>query len=535
MSYFGVSNPELNNPLSGTGAARRGRARAQRRRLTHTQMAGRNGGFSDPREIMAYHNKGELSDGATIQALSLFGIGAAGARRMVNDSHKARQQAAIMGARRQQAAFRSMGNGAGNGGGQGGSQVKHMVIEDSRGGHWRIEYNLDSKYGSAETYKYTPRSLDNGVVLPTRSVTYTAVGGNYPDEPAVKNLIQNKALFDIESHLSTIPIDNEDDEVIVNGDSDAFEGGDSDGDGGDATGDGLPGMVPPNAVEYFGHYYEVVEMPADGKWTFAVYSPEGQLLVVTSGYPAMNWASPAARAWIDSEVAGANPPRGNQVFEESTTETFTFQHVEVPDMPSTWTIVLEKHVGGPPLYPTNYTYTASSSQWEFGLSSGPLEIFPNVASARASAEEKIHNSIMQSIANNAQNDQNGTQIDQNGSEITVTDGYDNDTDVIDGYKMGVIGYREALNTLVLQFNYSENEATEALKTEASSNEWLLDTDGDSFRETGVDNTQTVQIQEEDVVPVPSGPSFIEENKVALAGGAILVAGAAAMAYSNRRN
>ena len=105
MSYFGVSNPELDAPLSGMRAARRGRARAQRRRQSHSQMAGRNGGFADPREIMAYHNKGELSDAATIQALSLFGIGGVRAKGMLGGSHRARQQSALMGARRQQASF----------------------------------------------------------------------------------------------------------------------------------------------------------------------------------------------------------------------------------------------------------------------------------------------------------------------------------------------------------------------------------------------------------------------------------------------
>jgi hypothetical protein len=135
--------------------------------------------------------------------------------------------------------------------------------------------------------------------------------------------------------------------------------------------------------------------------------------------------------------------------------------------------------------------------------------------------------------------ENGTGTGENGTGtgtgVTIAEGYDNDTDVIDGYKLGVIGYREAFNTLVLQFAYSENEATEALRTESSVNYWVSDTDGDSFRETGVDNAQPLQVQTQEVVPAPSGPSFIEENKVALAGGAILVAGAAAMAYSNRRN
>jgi hypothetical protein len=134
--------------------------------------------------------------------------------------------------------------------------------------------------------------------------------------------------------------------------------------------------------------------------------------------------------------------------------------------------------------------------------------------------------------------ENGTGTGENGTGtgtgVTVAEGYDNDTDVIDGYKLGVIGYREAFNTLVLQFAYSENDATEALSTEDTDAEHQAEAYA-LFHEASAQSAQSVQEQTQEVVPASSGPSFIEENKVALAGGAILVAGAAAMAYSNRRN
>ena len=163
---------------------------------------------------------------------------------------------------------------------------------------------------------------------------------------------------------------------------------------------------------------------------------------------------------------------------------------------------------------------------------------------------------MQSIAINDENG-NGNDVETggngngaetggngNGNGVSTSDlsDYTSAQDVIDGRKLGVIDYMDAFNTLVNQFGWSENDATEALRTESNldwANEWIdFETDGDTFRETGADNTQPdypVQAQTQEVAVVPSGPSFIEENKVALAGGAILVAGAAAMAYSNRRN
>jgi|TARA_B100000073_G_scaffold256036_1_gene216013 hypothetical protein len=542
MSYFGVSNPELNSPFYGIGAAKRGRARAQRKRFTHTQMAGRNGGFADPREIMAYHNKGELSDGATIQALSLFGIGAAGARKMVNDSHRSKQQAAMMGVRRQQASLRGFAGRVN----QLGNPNNALIYDDSRGGSWRIEYTLESQMGASLKYRYVIKSLDTDFTLGS----FVIIGG----VQALQQL-EESAKVRIENYVATIPIDDDEDEIIIDGDSDAYEGGDTNGDGGDVTGNG---NVPSDVVEYSGYYYQVADMGNLGNgWAYSVYPPEassGQyfdwssLLVVKDGFDTSSSAAAGAQSWINAEIGGQSPPSGDQLEEEETTQTFTFQHTSVPDMPSTWTIVVDKHVSGPPLYFTNYKYTASSSEWEFGISSSMFENHATLASAKAAAEEKIHNSVMQSIAiNNENGNGNGANGNGNGAEtggngngngVSTPDlsEYTSAQDVIDGRKLGVISYMDALNTLVNQFGWSENEASEALRTEESSNEYYIsDTDGDSFRETGVDNTQPVQIQTQEVVPVPSGPSFIEENKVALAGGAILVAGAAAMAYSNRRN
>lgn len=542
MSYFGVSNPELNSPFYGIGAAKRGRARAQRKRFTHTQMAGRNGGFADPREIMAYHNKGELSDGATIQALSLFGIGAAGARKMISDSHRSKQQAAMMGARRQQASLRGFAGRVN----QLGNPNNAVIYDDSRGGSWRIEKILESQYGTTLRYSYRAISLDSDVKLGPFTIQ-----GSFD---TINPRLEDQAKAKIEAYIATIPIDDdEEEEVVDDNGSDAWLDGDgNNANGGDATGNG---NVPSDVVEYSGYYYQVADMGNLGNgWAYSVYPPEassgeyfdyGSVLVVKDGFDTSSSAAAGAQSWINAEIGGLSPPSGGQLEEEETTQTFTFQHTSVPDMPSTWTIVVDKHVSGPPLYFTNYKYTASSSEWEFGISSSMFENHATLASAKAAAEQKIHNSVMQSIAANSQNgDENGVETGGNGSEtggngagITVAEGYDNDTDVIDGYKLGVIGYREAFNTLVLQFAYSENEATEALRTESSVNDWVSDTDGDTFRETEqvVTQPQPVQVQTQEVVPAPSGPSFMEENKVALAGGAILVAGAAAMAYSNRRN
>ena len=546
MSYFGVSNPELNSPFYGIGAAKRGRARAQRKRFTHTQMAGRNGGFADPREIMAYHNKGELSDGATIQALSLFGIGSAGARKMISDSRRSNQQAAMMGVRRQQASLRGFAGRVN----QLGNPNNALIYDDSRGGSWRIEYTLESQMGASLRYRYVIKSLDTDFTLGS----FLVIGG-----PDVLLQLEESAKARVEYYLTTIPIDDdEEEEVVDDNGSDAWLDGDgNNANGGDATGNG---NVPSDVVEYSGYYYQVADMGNLGNgWAYSVYPPEassgqyfdyGSVLVVKDGFDTSSSAVAGAQSWINAETGGQSPPSGDQTVDEETTQTFTFQHTSVPDMPSTWTIVVDKHVSGPPLYFTNYKYTASSSEWEFGISSSTFENHGSVESAKAAAEEKIHNSVMQSIAINNENGNgngvetggngngNGVETGGNGNGVSTSDlsDYTSAQDVIDGRKLGVISYREAHNALTDQFGWSENEASAALRTEESSNDYYIsDTDGDSFRETGVDNTQPVQIQTQEVAPAPSGPSFIEENKVALAGGAILVAGAAAMAYSNRRN
>jgi len=448
----------------------------------------------------------------------------------------------MMGVRRQQASLRGFAGRVN----QLGNPNNALIYDDSRGGSWRIEYTLESQMGASLKYRYVIKSLDTDFTLGS----FVIIGG----VQALQQL-EESAKVRIENYVATIPIDDDEDEIIIDGDSDAYEGGDTNGDGGDVTGNG---NVPSDVVEYSGYYYQVADMGNLGNgWAYSVYPPEassGQyfdwssLLVVKDGFDTSSSAAAGAQSWINAEIGGQSPPSGDQLEEEETTQTFTFQHTSVPDMPSTWTIVVDKHVSGPPLYFTNYKYTASSSEWEFGISSSMFENHATLASAKAAAEEKIHNSVMQSIAiNNENGNGNGANGNGNGAEtggngngngVSTPDlsEYTSAQDVIDGRKLGVISYMDALNTLVNQFGWSENEASEALRTEESSNEYYIsDTDGDSFRETGVDNTQPVQIQTQEVVPVPSGPSFIEENKVALAGGAILVAGAAAMAYSNRRN
>jgi len=88
--------------------------------------------------------------------------------------------------------------------------------------------------------------------------------------------------------------------------------------------------------------------------------------------------------------------------------------------------------------------------------------------------------------------------------------------------------------LVNQFGWSGNEASEALRTESSSNDYYLsDNDGDTFRETGVDNTLPVQAQSQQVVSASTG--FNMPSTPVLVGGAILVAGVTAVAYTSRRN
>lgn len=546
MSYFGVSNPELDAPLSGMRAARRGRARAQRRRVSHSQMAGRNGGFADPREIMAYHNKGELSDGATIQALSLFGIGAAGAHRMIGESHRAKQQAAMMGLRRQQASLRGF---AGTVNQLGSTHTAPMVYDDSRGGSWRIEYGLDNKYGSTEIYKYIPKSLDDStVILPAKSVTYQAQGGGYPDGPAVKRLIMNESRNDIENYVASLPVEIDDDEIIVDGSSDAFEGGETDGDGGEATGGSNGGSNggQSNINDISNLSFDTLNAVRDAFLAGSITYGQAQVYIQTHFSAILyNQTEIDDFLLIEMDYTYTNPglPRDLYDYEiRDGVNTPTKYREATPA--SDWKIVTIKKGEN------KFSWGATSTNFpEANLSSESFSTTSEAAKQQAiqyidASVENYHSSkdILnffdeeeETVVNGNGGNGNGVETDGNGSGVTVVEGYDNDTDVIDGYKLGVIGYLEAFNTLVLQFNYSENEATEALRTESSSNDYYIpDTDGDAFRETEPVVTPPLVVQEDEVVSVPSG-SFIEENKVALAGGALLVAGAAAMAYSNRRN
>ena len=628
MSYFGVSNPELNNPFYGIGAAKRGRARAQRKRFTHTQMAGRNGGFANPREIMAYHNKGELSDGATIQALSLFGIGAAGARKMISDSHRSKQQAAMMGARRQQAAFRSMGSHDGRP-----DNIRVLAYQDRNGGNWSIEINqVGAHIGVGTRCDWRIKSIDSD--NPMYNVWVKS------DKEANYNAAKATAQAAIEELVEDAPQDYVVDEfgenfqdalgnwwairystqytggvitwvnwtvssVILNlsytGQAEtkaaarvaaldavdawaATQQAENDG-GGDATGNGNGSNTGGNGMTY---------TPVDiSNLNFATANAVRDAFLadsITYGQAAKYLQTHFSAYYysqleiddfllVEMDYSYTHPgfPKEDYDIIRHPVYGYTVATKYREETPSsTWSIITIKRGEN------QFSWAATSSNFpEANLRS---EAFSTTSEAgKAEAMQYIDNSIEnyhsskplldyytagddenggngtgqngngtgqngtgtgQNGTGTGQNGtgtgQNGTGTGQNGTGtgtgVTIAEGYDNDTDVIDGYKLGVIDYREAHNTLVLQFGYSENEASEALRTESSSTDYDFPvTDGDSFRETGVDNTLPVQVQTQEIVPVPSGSSFIEENKVALAGGAILVAGAAAMAYSNRRN
>lgn len=590
MSYFGVSNPELDAPLSGMRAARRGRARAQRKRQSHSQMAGRNGGFADPREIMAYHNKGELSDAATIQALSLFGIGGVRAKGMLGGSHRARQQSALMGARRQQASFRSMGSHNGSP-----TTTQLIAATDRNGGNWQIELEFVGRHvGMGSVTKWKVRSLDaansvwmkNGSGRTTSEAKEAALaaieslvedvqdqdfvvdefGENYQDSLASSPRWRldystqytggqitwvNWTIRSVTLNLSyTGQAETKDAARIAALNAvDAWVATQQEGDsgGGDATGgnDGIPSSV----VEYNGYYYEVADMSLLGNgWAYSIYPPEassGQyfdytgLLVLKDGFDTSSSAVSGAQSWIDETIGGGDPAGGNQA-QGTVTETFTWVHTAVPDMPSTWTVIMtERNNSGPPLYmpsATNYTYTASSPNYDYPLDSG-TQTFSSFEATKAAAKEKIHNSIMASIPDDDEGTGgNGGNGGDGGDGVSTSDltEYTSAQDVIDGYKLGVIGYRDAHNALVNQFGWSENNASESLGTQSSSNDYYIsDTDGDAFRETGVDNTLPVQAQAQQDVPASTG--FNMPSTPVLVGGAILVAGVTAVAYTSRRN
>ena len=583
MSYFGVSNPELDAPLSGMRAARRGRARAQRKRQSHSQMAGRNGGFADPREIMAYHNKGELSDAATIQALSLFGIGGVRAKGMLGGSHRARQQSALMGARRQQASFRSMGSHDGRP-----DNIRVLAYQDRNGGNWSIEinqvgahigvgtvcdwriksidsdnpmYNIWAKSGGEPNYnaakltaqaaieelvedapqdfvvdefgenfqdalgnfwaiRYSTQYTGGQITWVNWTVSSVTLNLSYTGQAETKPAGKIAALNAVDAWVATQQVNND---------------GDGDATGGNAE-------IPANVIEHNGYYYEVNDMSLLGNgWAFTVYPPaasSGQYfdynskLVLKDGFDTSSSAVSAAQSWIDETIGGGDPAGGNQA-QGTVTETFTWVHTAVPDMPSTWTVIMtERANSGPPLYmpsATNYTYTASSPNYDYPLDSG-TQTFSSFEATKAAAKEKIHNSIMASIPDDGEGT-GGNGGDTGGSGVSTSDltEYTSAQDVIDGRKLGVISYMDALNTLVNQFGWSDNQASEALRTEESSNEYYIsDTDGDSFTET-----EPVQVQTQQVVPANTG--FNMPSTPVLVGGAILVAGVTAVAYTSRRN
>jgi len=559
MSYFGVSNPELNSPFYGIGAAKRGRARAQRKRFTHTQMAGRNGGFADPREIMAYHNKGELSDGATIQALSLFGIGAAGARKMISDSHRSRQHAAMMGMRMQRASAARMMFGVvpnltlpGQGGGSS-TGVSYKVYDDSRGGSWRVEYSLVSSTGGTLRYSYLIKSLDTTFSLGP----FTIIGG-----PEALQQLEETAKVRIENYVATLPIDEDDDEIIVDNGSDAYEGGDTNGDGGDATGNGNGTTYTPIDISNlnFADVYAVKNAFLAGSITYAQ-----AFMYIQTHFAAILYSQNDIDDFLLVErnysyTHPGFPKEEHDFLNTNSRHSFPTKYREATPS-STWSIITIKRGEN------QFSWAATSSNFPEGALSSRTSNFATSEIARRKAMEFIDASVknfhsskpllsysmlQQDDTGNGGTGENGTGTGENGTGtgengtgtgengtgtgtgVTVAEGYDNDTDVIDGYKLGVIGYREAFNTLVLQFAYSENDATEALSTEDTDAEHQAEAYA-LFHEASAQSAQSVQEQTQEVVPASSGPSFIEENKVALAGGAILVAGAAAMAYSNRRN
>ncbi len=618
MSYFGVSNPELDSPLSGMRAARKGRARAQRKRQSHSQMAGRNGGFADPREIMAYHNKGELSDAATIQALSLFGIGGVRAKGMLGGSHRARQQSAMMGARRQQASFRSMGSHNGSP-----DDISVLAYQDRNGGNWSIEinqkgshygfgtkcdwriksidsdnsmYNVWVKSGTADQYdparyaaqaaieelvedapqdyvvdefgenfqdalgnfwaiRYSTQYTGGQITWVNWTVSSVTLNLSYTGQAETKAAGRIAALNAVDAWVATQQVNND-------------GGGDATGGNGGDDFTAQAELFFPPLMMHNGYYYEIADMSSIGNgWAYSIYPPEASsitqfpqtpwpadyvvedfdyssVLVLKDGFDSGFDAYYAAQSWIDETIGGGDPAGGNQA-QGTVTETFTWTHTAVPDMPSTWTVIMTKRDNsGPPLYmPSviNYTYTASSPNYDYPLDSG-TQTFSSFEATKAAAKEKIHNSIMASIPDNDEGTggngggTGGNGAETGGSGVSTSDltEYTSAQDVIDGRKLGVIDYMDALNTLVRQFGWSENEASEALRTESSSNDYYIsDTDGDTFRDTRVDNTLPVQAQTQQVVPADTG--FNMPSTPVLVGGAILVAGVTAVAYTSRRN
>ena len=545
MSYFGVSNPELDAPLSGMRAARRGRARAQRKRVSHSQMAGRNGGFADPREIMAYHNKGELSDAATIQALSLFGIGSIRAKGMLGGSHRARQQSAMMGARRQQAAFRSMGNGGGNGSGP---TKRYFAANDRNGGNWQIELEYVGQHvGMGQLTKWRVRSLDGVVQAWMKS-------GSEMNASLAKQAAQTA--------IESLVEDVQDQDFVVDEFGENFQ---------DALGNFWAIRY---STQYTGGVITWVNWSVSSVTLNLSYT--GQAETKAAGRIA---ALNAVEAWVavqqvdndgDGDATGdGNGSDSNGNGSDSNgngsnfSQTFTFNHPGLGSAsgigPSVWTIVAT-------LTADNWNYTASSPNWDFPVNAD--RNYFSADAARMGAEDRINNSIMaaggytggnggETGGNGGETGGNGAETGGNGGEtggngngngaetggngVSTSDlsDYTSAQDVIDGRKLGVISYLDAFNTLVNQFFWTEEQAKEALRTESSSNDYYVpdNIDVTVTPPESRDNNQPVQIQtqeiERQVVPMDTG--FNMPSTPILVGGAILVAGVTAVAYTSRRN
>ena len=504
MSYFGVSNPELDTPLAGMRAARRGRARAQRKRQSHSQMAGRNGGFADPREIMAYHNKGELSDAATIQALSLFGIGGVRAKGMMGGSHRARQQSALMGARHQQASFRSMGSHDGRP-----DAITVLAYQDRNGGNWSIEINqIGGHVGVGTRCEWRIKSIDSESTMYNVWVK-SGAEANY-------NAAKLTAQAAIEELVEDAPQD-----FVVDEFGENFQ---------DALGNFWTIRY---STQYTGGVITWVNWTVSSVILNLSYTGQAETKAAAR-IAALN----AVDAWVATEQAN-NDGGGDATGDDSNgngsnySQTFTFNHPGISSSEigaSTWTIVATLTVDG-------WKFTASSPNWEFPLNS--QRTYVSADAARVGAEGMIDASITSAAGNGEDTGGNGGDTGGNGGDtggnggdtgetIDLSD-YTSAPEIIDGFNMGVIGYRDAHNALVNQFSYSDNDASEALRTESSSNDYISDTDGDTSREE--DDILVAQAQQ--VVPASTG--FNMPSTPVLVGGAILVAGVTAVAYTSRRN
>ena len=156
-------------------------------------------------------------------------------------------------------------------------------------------------------------------------------------------------------------------------------------------------------------------------------------------------------------------------------QTFSYTHPGISSSDigvSIWQIV-------PTLTVDGWTFTASSGDWEFPLNAN--RTYFSADAARVGAEAMIDASIAAVVVPDGGNGGNGVST----SDVTQ---YTSPNDVLEGFNTGAIGYMDALNTLVNQFDLTEAQAIVFL-AEATS------TDGDYFRETGTDvRPQAVQPQ-----------------------------------------